>query len=119
MATPNLTTEVTAQPIFPVETEEDWTAKTIIFDDRTSQAYYIADKHPRRFTLQYSPLSLTDFNSLRNFLIARKGNYEKFYWNYPVLAEVDIPVRLVDNGFKWRLLTPVVWEATVTLEEVA
>ncbi len=118
MATPNLTTEVTPQPTLPIEMEEDWGSRSIIFEDGSTQSFYFSDRSFRKWTLTYSPITASDLVSLRAFLLARKGDYATFYWNNPETAENDILVRLAADGFKSRMLTPTVREATVRIYQV-
>lgn len=98
MASPNLTTDVTAK-MWISEVVPDWPAQSTILEDGSSQSYYPVDKKLREWKVSWENMSASDFTSLNNFYDARRGSYEKCYLNDPISGTNDIPVKFKPGSY--------------------
>jgi hypothetical protein len=119
MATPNLTTDCPlALAEFPIETKEKPCSRLFLFEDGGSQSFYFSANTIQVIKLRYGGLSSAAFAQLAAFIRARKGCFEKFYFNDPGTGETDIPVKLDEDGWSYSFETPMVRSATVQLQRV-
>jgi len=119
MASPNLTTECTAVPQFPVKRKISYDVETTVFEDDASQARKVSDtKHQRPIKLVYAAQSDSEKASFEAFFDARKGRYEVFYWNDTRTGETDIKVRFVESAVEFSADGPRTWSWSVQLEKV-
>ena len=118
MATPNLTTEVTAVPQFPLAVPTKFNLKQVFFEDDSSQSFLGATTKHRDFVLKYVNQSNSEKASFEAFHDARMADGAVFYWNNGRTGEVDIKVRFVEAEVDYEAATPVTWQWTVTLRKV-
>ncbi len=116
LKTPNLETEVTARPSFPIKSKHDWPGVQQVFlEDGIAQSWFSRGNTWRRFTLVYEHQTDAQIDSLIAFLIARRGSYELFYWDFIQTGEDDIPVKLSPK-FKPDYTFDTAVDRTVTIE---
>lgn len=116
--TPNLTTDVTAWPGVPFTIPQwRWGSTRLAYQDGASQGYLTRNKRLRRWRLSYVNQTDTQLASLMAFIDARKGCYEKFYWDHPMTAEVDIPVFLEEESLQVTYDGPRVRQISFEIQE--
>lgn len=118
MATPNLTTEVTAYVDFPIVEEKSYNTQAHIFEDDQSIGYQDETAKHVIYTLKYTNQSDAQKASFEAFFDARLGQYSTFYWNHPRTGEVDIKVRFLESKVNFSCDSPVTWSWSVKIRKV-
>lgn len=118
MASPNLTTECTAVPSFPISHKASYGAQVIYFEDDVSVSFEdTATKH-RSFVLVYECQSDSEKASFEAFFDARHGRRDTFYVNFSRTSETDIKVRFDQDEVEFRADGPRTWSWSVKLRMV-
>ncbi len=118
MATPNLTTEVTAVPQFPLENPVKYNLKQLFFEDDTSQSFLGPSTKHRDYVLKYANQRNSEKASFEAFHDARMADGAFFYWNNGRTGETDIKVRFVEAEVAYQADSPVTYSWSVTLRKV-
>ena len=80
--TPNLHTGCTARPDFPIKVRDMWPGvQQIQMEDGVAQSWYTRSNKWREFTLVFDNQTDAQIDDLIAFFNARKGPYEKFYYD--------------------------------------
>ena len=116
--TPNLTTEVTAFPSFPIDEEVTFNVEVTRFEDDSTQAFKTSTTKSRKFKLRYENQSDSEMASFRDFFDARFGAFDPFYWNNGRSGEVDIKVRFEDKAITYSTDGPRTYSWSATLIKV-
>lgn len=115
MSSPNLTTEVTAFPTWPVDVEVTFNVEVIRFEDDSTQAFKTSDTKSRRFKLKYENQSDSEKASFEAFHTARNGAYQTFFFDLGRTGETDIKVRFEDAKISYVSESPRTWSWTCAL----
>lgn len=119
MASPNLTTECTAIPQFPVKKKVRYDVELTTFEDEATQSRKVSDtKHVDPIKLVYAAQSDSMQASFEAFFDARKGGYEFFYWNNLRTGENDIKVKFLESAVEFTIDGPRTWAWIVNLLRV-
>lgn len=118
MASPNLTTECTAFPAFPVKRKARYSAEAIYFEDDVSVSYEDDTTKHREFTLVYENQSDSEQASFEAFFDARHGRRDTFYVNFARTSETDIKVRFDQDEVEFTTDNCKTWNWTVKLRKV-
>jgi len=117
MATPNLTTEVTAFPSFPRKGTFGYSAERLWFEDDASVSYEDTPRKHRRWTLVYENQGDSDLASFVAFFDVCCGKLNTFYWNDFRTGENDIKVAFDQDEVEPQADGARTWSWTVKIRE--
>jgi hypothetical protein len=117
MASPNLTTDCTATPQFPLPETDGYSSKAIIFEDDSAVSYTANTTKHRRFKLSYKNQKDSEWQSFKTFFDARLGQRDFFYWNNPLTGETDLKVRFASPSVTYTFDSPTTrsWDVEIIL----
>lgn len=107
-------------PSFPIE--DSYSSNNISFiSDGGNEQVRPRGKMKGGFSFSYIALTSTQYKTIRDFYLARKGSYESFQWTHPVLKETYTVRFKMDTfsgkNFTQNIKTPL-YSLDIKLEEV-